>query len=159
MKRALVLSGGGSRGAYEVGAWRALEELGVRFQAVYGASVGAINAALVAQGDRALAEKLWDEIDLKQILATDDEDFAIDSMISRKRDVIPFLVENAKHLRVDTKPLEELIHRHLNESAVRASGMELGMMTVRAPQMQPVGIHLSEMRPGMLGDWILASAS
>ena len=30
MKRALVLSGGGSRGAYEVGAWRALEELGVR---------------------------------------------------------------------------------------------------------------------------------
>ena len=105
MKRALVLSGGGSRGAYEIGAWQALEELGVRFQAVYGASIGAINAGLVAQGDLALAEKLWSQIDLKQVIADADEDFSIDSMISRKRDVVPFLLENAKHLRMDIAPL------------------------------------------------------
>ena len=51
MNRALVLSGGGSRGAYEIGAWQALEELGVKFDGVYGTSIGAMNAALVAQGD------------------------------------------------------------------------------------------------------------
>lgn len=159
MKRALVLSGGGSRGAYEIGAWKALTELDVRFQAVYGASIGAINAGLVAQGDLGLAERLWDQIDLKQILATDEEDFSIDSMISRKRDVIPFLLENAKHLRVDTAPLERLMRAHLDERAVRASGMEFGLMTVRAPQMQPQPMRLGDIAEGRLTDWILASAS
>ena len=85
MKRALVLSGGGSRGAYEIGAWQALAELGVRLHAVYGTSIGAINAALVAQGDLDLAKELWAHITVRQIVATDEEDFSIDRMVSRKR--------------------------------------------------------------------------
>ena len=35
-KTALVLSGGGSRGAYEIGVWRALGELDERFSIVTG---------------------------------------------------------------------------------------------------------------------------
>ena len=109
MRRALVLSGGGSRGAYEIGAWQAFSELGVRFQAVYGTSVGAINAALFAQGDLKMASSLWESINVKQLMSAENEDFAIDSMISRKRDVIPFLIENARHLQVDTAPMEALL--------------------------------------------------
>ena len=41
---AIALEGGGARGAYQVGAWRALEEAGIRYNAVSGTSVGAINA-------------------------------------------------------------------------------------------------------------------
>ena len=124
MRRALVLSGGGSRGAYEIGAWQAFSELGVRFQAVYGTSVGAINAALFAQGDLKMASSLWESINVKQLMSAEDEDFAIDSMISRKRDVIPFLIENARHLQVDTAPMEALLNAHLDEGAVRAGGMD-----------------------------------
>ena len=83
MRRALVLSGGGSRGAYEIGAWQAFSELGVRFQAVYGTSAGAINAALFAQGDLEKASSLWENINIKQLMNAENEDFAIDSMISR----------------------------------------------------------------------------
>ena len=91
MKRALVLCGGGSRGAYEIGAWRALTELGVRFQGVYGTSIGALNAALVARGDVEAASQLWQNIRLSQIMTVEDEDdFAIERMVSNKRDVIPF---------------------------------------------------------------------
>lgn len=159
MTRALVLSGGGSRGAYEIGAWQALTELGVRFQAVYGTSIGAINAGLVAQGDLDMATELWANISLKQIMATDEEDFSIERMVSRKRDVIPFLLENAKHLRVDITPLENLMHTYLDEGKVRSSGMELGIMTVRVPQLTPCPMRLSQMEEGRLADWILASAS
>ncbi len=56
MRRALVLSGGGSRGSYQIGVWQALEELGVRFSMVFGTSIGAINAALIAQGDLRLTQ-------------------------------------------------------------------------------------------------------
>ena len=30
MKQALVLSGGGARGAYQIGVWKALEELNIK---------------------------------------------------------------------------------------------------------------------------------
>ena len=160
MKRALVLSGGGSRGAYEIGAWQALNELGLRFDGVYGTSIGALNAALFAQGDLEPAVALWSNITVKQILAVEDEDdFAIERMVHRKRDVLPFLVENAKHLRMDISPLEALVRQHIDEGRIRAGGMRLGVMTFRAPQMQGVPMRLSGMKPGSLGDWVIASAS
>lgn len=159
MKRALVLSGGGSRGAYEIGAWQALEETGVRFDAVYGTSIGALNAGLIAQGDLDKAAGLWANITLKQVIGAEDEDFSIDRMISRKRDVVPFLIENAKHLRADIGPLENLLREYLNEGRVRASGLDFGVMTVRVPQMQPVPVRLKDIPEGRLADWLIASAS
>ena len=57
---ALVLSGGGAKGAYEVGVWQELQAAGVasRVTAISGTSVGAINAALFATRPEA-AESLW----------------------------------------------------------------------------------------------------
>lgn len=51
MKRALVLSGGGSKGAYEAGFLLAAKELNQHFDIVTGTSIGALNGALVAMGD------------------------------------------------------------------------------------------------------------
>jgi predicted acylesterase/phospholipase RssA len=56
----LVLCGGGFKGAYQIGAWKALRELGVtRLSAIAGTSVGALNAVLIANGDSAAAEEVW----------------------------------------------------------------------------------------------------
>ena len=48
LKCGLVLSGGGAKGAYQVGVVKALAEAGVRVDAVAGASIGALNGAIVA---------------------------------------------------------------------------------------------------------------
>jgi NTE family protein len=48
--RALVLSGGGGRGAYELGVYKAFHEKGKDFQLLSGSSVGAITAAAIASG-------------------------------------------------------------------------------------------------------------
>ena len=47
----LVLDGGGARGAYQIGAWKALAEAGVRIRGIAGTSVGALNGALICMGD------------------------------------------------------------------------------------------------------------
>ena len=160
MKRALVLSGGGSRGAYECGAWQALRELNIRLDAVYGTSIGAINAALVAQGDLDVAVKLWETIRLNQIVSTEEgAEFTVERMVSRKRDLIPFLVENAKNVLMDITPLENLMRETLDEGRVRASGMELGMMITRVPQFSAFEARLSDIPQGRLFDYLLASAS
>mgnify|MGYP004482230145 CR=1 FL=1 len=70
-KTAFVLSGGGSRGAYEIGVWKALKELGVEIDMVFGTSVGAINGAMVAQDEPELAEKLWKQMQTSMIFDID----------------------------------------------------------------------------------------
>ncbi|MBQ8508210.1 MAG: patatin-like phospholipase family protein [Clostridia bacterium] len=160
MKRALVLSGGGSRGAYECGAWQALREMNIRIDGVYGASIGAINAALVAQGDLDTAVKLWNSITMRQIVELDEEeDFNIDRMLARKRDLIPFLLENAKNLRMDISPLEKLVAENIDEGRVRASGMDFGVMLTRFPQLSGYEVRLDDIPQGQLGDYLIASAS
>lgn len=66
----LVLSGGGGKGAYEIGVWQALDEYGVspNISAVSGTSVGALNAALFAQRDYAHAKHVWSIISPDAIL-------------------------------------------------------------------------------------------
>lgn len=68
----MVLCGGGAKGAYQIGVWRRLGELGLetKINGVSGASVGALNSLLFAQGDLDLAEKVWlgiKEEDMKQL--------------------------------------------------------------------------------------------
>jgi len=64
-KIGLVLSGGGAKGAYEVGVWKALEQIGIvpYIDGIYGTSVGALNAALfdTCGGDR--ADQIWSNLE------------------------------------------------------------------------------------------------
>src|SRR6516165_754623 len=63
---ALVLSGGGALGAYQAGAYAALDEFGVRPNWIAGTAIGSINAAIIAGNpphERALQlHRFWEEI-------------------------------------------------------------------------------------------------
>lgn len=60
----IVFSGGGGKGAYQIGVWKYLHELGIdqKIHGVSGASVGALNSLLFLQGDYQKAEELWADI-------------------------------------------------------------------------------------------------
>ena len=65
---ALVLAGGGGKGAYQVGVWNALAEYGIaqRISAISGTSVGGLNAALFASSDIDKINKIWtDSVSVK----------------------------------------------------------------------------------------------
>lgn len=70
-KTALVLGGGGARGAYEAGVWKALRELDVNIDTVVGTSIGALNAVMVAQDAYEDTVKLWLEIKLSDLFDID----------------------------------------------------------------------------------------
>lgn len=69
----LVFAGGGGKGAYQIGVWRALRRLGLdgRISVVSGTSVGAINAALFAQGSLKTAKEVWTALEPGQIFFPD----------------------------------------------------------------------------------------
>ena len=60
-KYGIVFCGGGAKGAYQIGAWKRLRELGMDKEiiGVSGASIGAMNSMLFAQGDYDAAEEVW----------------------------------------------------------------------------------------------------
>ncbi len=69
-KWALVLAGGGAKGAYQLGVWEALREIQLEknLVAVSGSSVGALNAALISLGEFDDAKTIWTSIMPKQFL-------------------------------------------------------------------------------------------
>jgi len=60
-KLGICLSGGGARGAYQIGVLKALQDLGVLDRAIAfsGASIGAVNATFVAAGALDVAKEIW----------------------------------------------------------------------------------------------------
>src|SRR5712692_9400761 len=64
---ALVLSGGGAKGAYEAGVAAALVEAGLPIALVAGSSAGALNAAMIAAGRVDRLDGLWRGLDRDKV--------------------------------------------------------------------------------------------
>lgn len=96
----LVLAGGGAKGAYQVGVWKALEDYNIAndITVISGTSVGALNAALFACSEGDDAETLWrEEVGYSSFLMPDTSTFS---------EVAAFAVRNAKN-HLGQKELEE----------------------------------------------------
>ena len=68
----IVLEGGGARGSYQIGAWKALREAGIKIRGIAGASVGALNGALICMDDLETAEKIWKNMTYSTVVQIDD---------------------------------------------------------------------------------------
>ena len=75
--RGLALEGGGAKGAYHLGALKALYEAGYAFDGVVGTSIGALNGAIIVQDGGSIEnlQKLWDNVKVSQLLDFDDEEW------------------------------------------------------------------------------------
>ena len=69
----LVLAGGGGKGAYQAGVFKALWECGLfdRILGIAGSSVGALNMCLFSQEDTELSEEIWKQIRSDQFIRPD----------------------------------------------------------------------------------------
>ncbi|MCM1507772.1 MAG: patatin-like phospholipase family protein [Ruminococcus flavefaciens] len=76
-KIGLVLSGGGAKGAYEIGVYKALSAMGAvdYIDAVAGTSVGALNAVLLDSRGAEYAEKIWNSLKITDMLHPDKQRF------------------------------------------------------------------------------------
>ena len=122
--RALVLSGGGSKGAYQVGALKyILGEKQVVYDALCGVSVGAINVAFLSM------YKIGQEIDSILRLSTLWDELNNSKIYKRWW---PFGRWHAiwKKSFFDSTPLHELLKTHLDLDAIRGSGKTVSVGTV-----------------------------
>ncbi|MDR5659163.1 patatin-like phospholipase family protein [Serpentinicella sp. ANB-PHB4] len=154
----LTLEGGGARGAYQIGAWRALRELGMDFHGVTGTSVGALNGALIMQDNFEIAYDLWYNITPCQVMAIDD---ILTQQRKSLKNVMAMYNELKKIIKdfgVDTSPLEALIKRHLCEETLRTSIKTFGIVTVCLTDLKPLQLFKEDIPEGKVCDYLLASS-
>ncbi|MDF3818701.1 patatin-like phospholipase family protein [Leptospira sp. 96542] len=122
-KRALVLSGGGARGAYQAGVMRYLEEINWKPDIICGTSVGAINACAIGSGMSSKElTNLWLQLTKRNIMKYSFWNM-IRGIFSRK--YIPL---------VNTEPLKKLIQeklsfQRLNESKTQVIISAVNILT------------------------------
>ena len=155
----LALEGGGARGAYQIGAWKALKEAGVKINAVAGTSVGALNGALICMGDLGQAERIWSEMTYSAVMEVDD------SLMERFMDnKLPFKELFHEFLKiigeggVDVTPLRRLIHEYIDEKKIRESGIAFNLLTFSLTDKKELDLSLEDIPEGLLEDYLLASA-
>ena len=131
MKRGIALSGGGTKGSYELGVWKALNELGIDYQIVTGTSIGSINGALMATGDYDRAYELWSTITMEDMMEdginlTD----TIEGMYDQREAIGPFLKKYVKNKGADISPFTAFIETLIEEDKIRKSKTDFGLVTV-----------------------------
>ena len=159
-KRGIVLSGGGTKGAYEIGVWRALRELSIDYQIVTGTSIGSINGALMTMGDFDLADRIWHNMVMGDLmLEPSTEPNLIKRFINWFFQPKMTLYKNLFDGAIDNSPFADFIEKNIDEEMVRASEVNYGLVTVRARDRKPFLLTKSDIPKGMLKDYILASSS
>ncbi|MEA4889132.1 MAG: patatin-like phospholipase family protein [Clostridiaceae bacterium] len=154
----LALGGGGSKGIYQLGAWKAFREIGLAFDAIAGTSIGSINGAFMAVDDYEGACRMWQNLSIGQCLA-----FAAPQNL-KSNDLLSLgnagvlVKELFVHHALDTQPMRDMISFYIKEEKLRSSMIRYGLMTAVLPDLSPRPLWIQDIPQNQLIDYIMASA-
>ena len=151
-QKALVLAGGGARGSYQVGVWRALMELDWHPQIITGTSVGGLNGAMFVLDRYETARDMWLTIRSRDVMELPEENADLSALHQFLRRVV-------KAGGMDVTPLEEIVERVLDEDALRAAPIRFGIVTVEQRGLRPRELTLEDIPAGQVRDYLMASAA
>lgn len=115
MKKALILTGGGARGAFHVGVWKYLQEKQWTPDLICGTSIGAINATAIGSGMSVeRLTQLWHTYHRSSIYRLKMTRFVASALF--RRPLKPLM---------DTGPMRAMITRHLDLAALRQSPFDV----------------------------------
>lgn len=157
-KYAVALAGGGSKGIYQVGAWKALKELGIEFEAVTGTSIGAVNGSFMVQGDITKAENMWNNLKMDQCIRLSEN-----SGLFSDRLLIPqntgLILKEVIHGGIDQSPLRDLIAEYIDVDAVYSSGIDFGLCTYSLKDHSSLKVWRKDIPREQFFDYIMASSA
>jgi len=161
--RGLVLEGGGAKGAFHIGAYKALTEMGIEINAVAGTSIGALNGAMIVQGDVDKAYKLWYNIKPAKVFNINEKYMQEIKNFDINKNNIKYLLQKAKQIMsnrgLDIKLIKQILRDNIKEDEIRKSNIEFGIITISLSDMKPMELFIENIPQGKLVDYLLASAN
>ena len=158
-KYGLVFAGGGTKGAYQVGALKALKEMHIKIGAVSGASIGSINGALFVQGDLKLLEDLYHNIEMKDIMEISEKNKLNDSKNLLSPDnILKIANEYIRNKGISNEPLRKLLNKYINLDKIYKSKIDFGIMTYDVKNEEGIELFKKDIPKDKMIDYILASS-
>ena len=162
---AIALEGGGAKGGYEIGVWQALDEAGIKYNAVSGTSVGALNGGLMAMRDLPRAIDAWNNMKLGKVIELDEEQeenlsraFNGDIGLDDVQRLIPEALEIIKNRGLDVAPLRAWVREVVDAKAIKESDVELNIATVSITDRKALEVKVNDLPEDQICDMLLASA-
>ena len=155
----LVLEGGGAKGAYQIGAWKALKEAGVKIKGIAGTSVGALNGALICMDDYENAKNIWESIAYSKVMKVDD--IQMGELLQGNLPMGEFIklaIQTMKDGGVDITPLKDLIAGCVDPQKILQSDKEFYVLTFSVDEMKELEVDMKTQEPAFIPDFLLASA-
>lgn len=152
----LVLSGGGTRGAYQVGVWKALKELEIDVKAIVGTSIGALNGALFLQDDFLTAAKLYEQIKINNIMKI--EGVNENKNIFDLSNIFNLVLNYKKQRGIDNTPLREMIRQYIDMDKLYSSNIDFGLVSYSVKNGKPLQKFKNDILKEQMEDYLLASA-
>lgn len=158
-KIGLVLAGGGSLGSYEVGAVKALRELGFKFDIITGTSIGAINAAMLMTDDFDNLERLWKQVTVEDVIK-DGIDLTLTNITSFNFNKIVRLFNSYVKIKgANITPLKNLVKSVLDLDKVKSSNIKVGIVTATFPFLNEKRVILNDLDKDKILPYIHASSA
>ena len=158
----LVLEGGGAKGAYHIGALKALEELNIEIEAVAGTSIGAMNGAMFVQNKLDLAYDYWYNISTSKVLDIEDKYLSELLSLSINQNNISYFIKKAKEVLqnrgLDNSFLKEILENNIDEEKLRNSKIDFAIVTLSLSELKPLELFIDEIPQGKVIDYIMASS-
>ncbi|MCC3145412.1 patatin-like phospholipase family protein [Halanaerobium sp. Z-7514] len=158
----LVLEGGGAKGAYHIGALKAIEELDIEISAVAGTSIGAMNGAMFVQGKLDEAYQYWYNVSTSQVLDIEDKYLSELLNLTINQDNLVYFIAKAKEVLqnkgLDNSYLKSLLKENVDEKLLRSSDIDFAIVTLSLSDFKPLELFLEDIPEGKVVDYILASS-
>ena len=153
MKTAVVLSGGGAKGSYQLGVWKALRELHIKYDIVTGTSIGALNVVLMCENSYFKAKRIWRKLNLEYL-------FNELPKSNKEIDILKLFGGNfIKNGGMDIKKIETILEDNVNKRKFYNSKIDFGLITYNFTTKKPLIVSKEKIPKDKLIDYLMASAT
>ncbi|HIS37991.1 MAG TPA: patatin-like phospholipase family protein [Candidatus Onthousia faecavium] len=153
MKTAVVLSGGGAKGSYQLGVWKALRELHIKYDIVTGTSIGALNGVLMCEKSYFKAKEIWKRINMEYLfneLPKSNKSLDIVKLFGNK------FIKNGG---MDIEKIETIIEKCVNKRKFYNSDIDFGLISYNVTTRKPLILTKDNIPSNKLVDYLMASAT
>ena len=151
--RAIVLSGGGSKGSYQIGVWKALKKLHIKYDIVTGTSVGSLNAAFMTQNTYKKAVKLYKHTNMYTLFGEDIK------RPKNNKELIKIYSTNLKNGGMDVTNFGKRIKEYLNIKKFYKSKTKFALVTYNKTDKKGLVLTKDKIRKNRLADYLIASCT
>lgn len=152
----LVLAGGGTKGAFQVGVWKALRELEINVKAIVGTSIGALNGALFLQDDFNSIVKMYENIKIDNVMKV--QGVNSNKNIFELSNIFYLAADFTKQRGIDNTPLREMIRQYIDMDKLYNSDIDFGLVTYSVKNKTPLQKFKTEIPKEHMEDYLLASS-